>query len=242
MTYAPGSEFGNTATIEGGHRQAAAIERRVGTAIAACQTFLVVRILSVILFVSLLPAQLPSVVLTLDTAHAVRLPLGGLDRGTVLIVVAAVSMVELDLVYRLADRRRVARFGVLLIESCAIVLTTIALAYGASLAVLPLVTAIGATSVLLLNQVRWAFRLTLRQRALTGRRQGGTFAGYAAPSLDCPRTPQRVGYQARRHEDGRPQPLPSIPPAAEARNDYHVPSRSVNAASGWPSGSPRRRG
>src|ERR1039458_8560171 len=191
MTYAPGSEFGNTATIEGGHRQAAAIERRVGTAIAACQTFLVVRILSVILFVSLLPAQLPSVVLTLDTAHAVRLPLGGLDRGTVLIVVAAVSMVGLGL------------------------------AYGASLAVLPLVTAIGATSVLLLNQVRWAFRLTLRQRVLTGRRQGGTFAGYAAPSLDCPRTPQRVGYQARRHEDGRPQPLPSTPPPAQARYGHH---------------------
>src|ERR1035437_6318063 len=242
MSYVPGSDFGSAVTIESGQRRAAALDRRVAAAIAACQTFLVVRILSVILFVSLLPARLPSVILSLDATHAVRLPLGGLDRGSVLIVVAAASMGELDLVYRLADRRRVARYGVLLPESFAIVLTTIALAYGASLAVLPLVTAIGATSVLLLNQVRWAFRLTLRQRVLTGRRQGGTFAGYAAPSLDCPRTPQRVGYQARRHEDGRPQPLPSTPPPAEARNDYHVPSRSVNAASGWPSGSPHRRG
>lgn len=242
MSYAPGSECGNVVTLEGGHRQAADIERRVGTAVAACQTFLVVRILSVLLFVSLLPARLPSVVLTLDSTHAVRLPLGGLDRGTVLVAVAAVSVVELDLVYRLADRRRVARFGVLLIEACAIVLTTIALAYGASLAALPLVAAAGATCVLLLNQVRWAFRLQPRQRTLAGHRQGGTFAGYAAPALDCPRTPQHVGYQVRRPEGWKPQAPPSAPPPAEMRNDYHVPSRSVNAASGWPSGSSRPRG
>jgi hypothetical protein len=242
MSYAPGSEFGNAVTIEGEHRHAAAIEPRVGSAIAACQTFLVVRILSVLLFVSLLPARLPSVVLTLDATHAVKLPLGGLDRGTVLVLVAAISMVELDLVYRLADLRRIARFGVLLIESFAIVLTTIALAYGADLAALPLVTAVGATCVLLLNQVRWAFRLQPRQRALTGHRQGGTFAGYAAPSLDCPRTPQRVGYQVRRSEDGKPQTPPSTSPPAEVRNDFHVPTRSVNAAAGWPSVSPRPRG
>jgi hypothetical protein len=242
MSYAPGSECGNVVTLEGGHRQAAGIERRVGTAIAACQTFLVVRILSVLLFVSLLPARLPSVVLTLDSTHAVQLPLGGLDRGTVLVVVAAVSVVELDLVYRLADRRRVARFGVLLIETWAIVLTTIALAYGASLAALPLVTAAGATCVLLLNQVRWAFRLQPRQRILTGHRQGGTFAGYAAPSLDCPRTPQHVGYQVRRYDGGKPQAPPSVPPPAVRRNDYHLPTRSVNATSGWPAGSPRPRG
>ena len=242
MSYAPGSECGNVVTLEGGHRQAADIERRVGTAIAACQTFLVVRILSVLLLVSLLPARLPSVVLTLDSTHAVQLPLGGLNSGTVLLVVAAVSVVELALVYRLAARRRIARYGVLLIEACAIVLTTIALAYGASLAALPLVAAAGATCVLLLNQVRWAFRLQPRRRTLPGHRQGGTFAGYAAPSLDCPRTPQHVGYQVRRHEDWKPQAAPSVPPPAERRNDFHVPSRSVNATSGWPSGSSRPRG
>lgn len=240
MSFAPGSEFGNSVTVESGHRYTEAIERRVGTAIAACQTFLVVRILSALLLVSLLPARLPSVVLTLDATHAVRLPLGGLDRGTVLVLVAAVSMVELDLVYRLADRRRVARLGVLLIKSCAIVLTTIALAYGASLAALPLVTAVGATSVLLLNQVRWAFRLQPRLRALTGHRQGGTYAGYAAPSLDCPRTPQRIGYQTRR-EDGTPQTPLSTLPEAVGPNDHHILSPSVNAASGWPTGSARRR-
>jgi len=241
MTYAPGSELGSAVTLEGGHRQAAAIERRVGTAIAACQTFLVVRILSVLLFVSLLPAHLPAVVLTLDATHTLPLPLGGVSRGTVLIVVAAISMVELDLVYRLADRRRVARFGVLLIESLAIVFTTVALAYGANLAALPLVTAVGATCVLLLNQVRWAFRLQPRQRDLTGRRQGGTFAGYAAPPLDSPRMPQRVGYQVRRREDWEADPAPRTPPAP-ARNDRYRPSRSAYSNSGWPSGSPPPRG
>jgi hypothetical protein len=238
MSYAPGFEFGNAVTIEGGHGPAAAIGRRVGTAIAACQTFLVVRILSVLLGVSLLPAHLPSVVLSFDATHAVMLPLGGVNRGTVLIVVAAVSMVELDLVYRLADRRRVARFGVLLIESCAIVITTIALAYGANLAGLPLVASIGATGILLLNQVRWAFRLQPRRRALTGRRQGGTFAGYGAPSLDTLRTPQHVGYQVQR----RTQAPPSPPPPTEEHGDHPAPARSVHADSGWPSGSARPRG
>ena len=241
MSYVPGSDFGSAVTIESGQRRAAALDRRVAAAIAACQTFLVVRILSVILFVSLLPARLPSVILSLDATHAVRLPLGGLDRGSVLIVVAAVSMVELDLVYRLADRRRVARYGVLLTESFAIVLTTIALAYGASLAVLPLVTSVGAAGVLLLNQVRWAFRLQSRQRGLTGRRQGGTFAGYAAPSLDSPRAPQLVGYQARRYEDWNPGVPVSGPPPAEVQNDLYAPSRSATDASGWPSGSARHR-
>ncbi len=242
MTYVPGSDFGSVVPIEGGHGHAAAIDRRVAAAIAAGQTFLVVRILSVLLLVSLLPARLPSVILSIDATHAVKLPLGGLDRGSVLIVVAAVSMMELDLVYRLADRRRLARFGILLIESCAIVLTTIALAYGASLAALPLVTSVGATGVLLLNQVRWAFRLQPRLRELAGRRQGGTFAGYAAPSLDTPRTPQRVGYQVRRYDAwSTPPPVPAASPAVEV-SDHYRPSRSAHATSGWPSVAPPPRG
>jgi hypothetical protein len=239
MTYVPGSDFGSPLPIEGRLGHAAAVDRRVAAAIAACQTFLVVRILSVLLFVSLLPARLPSVVLSLDATHAVRLPLGGLDRGSVLVLVAGVSMVELYLVYRLADRRRIARFGVLVIESLAIVLTTIALAYGANLAVLPLVTSVGAVGILLLNQVRWAFRLQPRLRDLAGHRQGGTFAGYAAPPLDTPWTRQRVGYEVKRSDEWTP---PADTPPAALRGEHYTPSRSTHATSGWPSVSTRPRG
>ena len=41
------------------------------------------------------------------------------------------------------------------------------------------------------------------RRNLTGRRQsGGTFAGYAAPGLEFPKTPQRVSYVTRREGQG----------------------------------------
>ena len=245
MTYVPGMKLVDAASAGRGHQRAVAIDARVGAAIAACQVFLVVRILSVLLGVSLLPLRLPAIVFRLDTTHGVALPLSGLDRGSVLLVVAAASAVELYLVYRLADRLRLARFSVLLIESCAIVITTIALAFGAGFAILPLVTSVGATCLLLLNQVRWAFRLQPTQRSLTGRRQGGTFAGYAAPSLEAPKAPQPVGYKARRGEDREPQAsTPNGGPAATG-SDHTVPSPSANASSrsplAWPVGSPRPR-
>ena len=221
MTYVPGSELGD-AVSSGRAGTAATTDGRVAGAILASQTFLVVRILSVLVCVSLLPAHLPSVALRLDSAHTFVLPLAGFDPGAVLLLVAAVSALELYLVYRLADRVRLARFGVLLIESCAIVATTTALAFGASLAILPLVASVGATCLLLLNRVRWAFLLQPRVSNLTGHRQGGTFAGYAAPSLDSPKPAQTVGYQARRRETypaesssvTRPSAVSPLPPAA----------------------------
>jgi len=220
MTYVPGSELGD-AVSSGRAGGAATTDGRVAGAILASQTLLVVRILSVLVCVSLLPARLPSVTLRLDSSHTFLLPLAGFDPGVVLLLVAAVSALELYLVYRLADRVRLARFGVLLIESCAIVATTIALAFGASLASLPLAASVGATCLLLLNRVRWAFLLQPRASNLTGHRQGGTFAGYAAPSLDSPKPAQTVGYQVRRRESyppdhpslARPSAVPPPPPA-----------------------------
>ena len=209
-------------------------------AIAACQTFLVVRILSVLLGVSLLPARLPAVELRLDATHAVILPLAGLNRGMVLLAVGLVSAVELYLVYRLADRVRLARFGVLLIESLAIVLTTIALAFGAGFALLPLVTAVGATCLLLLNQVRWAFLLQPKQRDLTGYRQGGTFAGYAAPSLETPKAPQRVGYVARRSEGAERLVADTSGEPQVPRTDQAAPSRPADSPPGSPLSWPNR--
>ena len=245
MTHVPGLEFGEASAGGGGYRRAAAIERRVDAAIGTCQTLLVVRILSVLLGVSLLPLRLPTVVLRLDPTHAVVLPLNGINRGMVLLVVAAVSAVELYLVSRLADRVRRARFGVLLIESCAIVLTTIAVAFGAEFATLPLVTAVGATSLLLLNQVRWAFVLPSTRRNLTGRRQsGGTFAGYAAPGLEFPKTPQRVGYVTRREGQGGVDAAAPRGEIAALRSDRAAPPRPESTRPGsplsWPTGSHRR--
>ena len=242
MTYVPGLEFGEASAGGGGYRHAAAIERRVDAAIGTCQTLLVVRILSVLLGVSMLPLQLPTVVLRLDPTHAVTLPLNGIDRGTVLLIVAAVSALELYLVYRLADRVRRARFGVLLIESCAIVLSTVAVAFGAGFAALPLVTAVGATSLLLLNQVRWAFVLWPKRRNLTGRRQsGGTFAGYAAPGLENPKTPQRVGYVTRRDGQGGADAAALRGEIAALRPDRAAAPRTVSTRPGeplaWPTGS-----
>lgn len=246
MTYVPGLQFGEASAAGGGYRHAAAIERRVDAALGTCQTLLVVRILSVLLGVSMLPLQLPTLVFRLDTTHAAILPLNGINRGTVLLVVAAVSAVELYLVYRLADRVRRARFGVLLIKSCAIVLTTIAVAFGAEFAALPLVTAVGATSLLLLNQVRWAFVLPSKRRNLTGRRQsGGTFAGYAAPGLDIPKTPQPVGYVTRQDGQGGADAAAPRGQIAVMRPERAAAPRAEGSRSGsalaWPAGSHRNR-
>ena len=115
MTYAPGSALGEGGG-GGGNRRAAAVERRVGAAIAGCQTFLVVRILSVLLGVGLLPSRLPTLTFRFDATHALVLPLNGVDRGSVLLLVGVASAVELYLVYRLADRDRLARFMVVLLE------------------------------------------------------------------------------------------------------------------------------
>jgi hypothetical protein len=245
MTYVPGLEFGEASAGGGAYRHAAAIERRVDAALGTCQTLLVVRILSVLLGVSLLPLRLPTVVFRLDPTHEVILPLNGINRGMVLLVVAAVSALELYLVYRLADRVRRARAGVLLIESCAIVLTTIAVAFGAEFAALPLVTAVGATSLLLLNQVRWAFVLPPKRRNLTGRRQtGGTYAGYAAPGLEFPKTPQRVGYVTRRDGQGGADAAAPRGEIAAVRPDRAAAPRSEStrlaSPLAWPTGSHRR--
>ena len=198
MSYVPSLEMATApAPLVPAHSPAAERDRRVVSAVATSQTFLVVRIISVPLGIGLLPPVLPSIFIRLDSSHVAILPISGLNRDVILLAVALLSTIELYLVYRLADRWRIARFGVLLIESFAIVLTACALALGADLAALPLTTSVGATCLLLLNQVRWAFRLHPR-RSLTGHRRGGTFAGYAALPLDAPKAPQAVGYTVAR--------------------------------------------
>jgi uncharacterized membrane protein len=177
---------------------AATKERRVRAAIAVSQALLVLRIMTVLMAVSFLPAKLPSITIGLDASHTVTLPLAGLSGGLLLLLAAVVSSFELYLVYRLADRARSARVGILAIESIAILACATALAVGAAIAALPLVASIVACTLLLRNQVRWAFRLQGERRSLTGRRQGGVFAGYAAPGLDAPKLPQRVGYSSGR--------------------------------------------
>jgi hypothetical protein len=237
MSYAPASRLADAGSPRGGSQRATVIDQRVDAAIVACQTFLVVRILSVLLGVSLLPSQLPTVLFHLDASHAVILALGGINRGAVLVVVGVASAAELYLAYRLADRKRFARFGVLLMESCAIVTTTVALAFGAGLAILPLATSIGATCLLLLNQVRWAFLLQPKQRDLTGRRQGGTFAGYAAPALDSPKPPQRIGYQVRRDAPREAQVFDASTKLRDVLVEQPEASRPAHQADlAWPSG------
>lgn len=193
MTYLNGSQLRSPAD-----EPAAAMERRVRTAVTVAQALLVLRIMSVLMAVSFLPAHLPSITLGLDAHHTVTLPLGGLSGGELLLLAAAVSALELYLVYRLADRAPRARGGVLAIESIVILTSATALAVGAAIALLPLAASIVACTLLLRNQVRYAFKLRAQSRTLTGRRQGGVFAGYAAPGLDAPKLPQRVGYSAGR--------------------------------------------
>jgi hypothetical protein len=197
MTYLAGSQLGGAA----GAARAAATEKRVHSAVAAGQTFLVIRIISGLLLVSLLPAQLPTITLRLDPTNVLTLPLSVLSGGSIVLIVAAISAIELYLVYRLADRWRSARTIILIVEALAILATSSALALGSIVAALPLATSVGGTALLLLNQVRWAFRLEAR-RSLTGRRQGGVYAGYAAPPLDTPKPPQAVGYTAGRTRQG----------------------------------------
>ncbi|MGA8014472.1 MAG: hypothetical protein WCB85_00960 [Candidatus Dormiibacterota bacterium] len=198
MTYLGGSDLGAAEAVA----RAEAVDRRVHTAIATCQWFLVIRIMSVLVMVSFLPQRLPTVSFRLDATHVLVVPLGalGLTSGMALMVIAGLSAIEMYLVYRLADRVRPARFLVILIESVGILVWASALAVGATLAALPLGLAGGAIGLLLLNQVRWAFRLQ-HQRELTGRRLGGVFAGYAGNALDKPKAAQPVGYSVR---DGQP--------------------------------------
>ena len=181
--------------------RARAHERRIRTAVATSQTLLVIRILSVLLSVPLLPQPLPTVTLRLDPAHSLTVNLTGVSLGMVLLISTLVSGLEMYQVARLADRVRYARFGVLAIEALAILVTAGALALGASLAALPLAAAVGATCLLLRNQVRWAFRLQMRG-ALTGRRQGGVYQGYAAGPLGGGKAPQDVGYSVTRPRTG----------------------------------------
>ena len=195
MTYLAGPEIGGAAALA----RTAAAQRRVRAAVATSQTFLVIRILSVLLLVSFLPSRLPTLTLRLVAGSVATVPLDGVSSGAALMVIAAISAVELYLVYRLADGARAARHAVLAIESVAILATSSALAVGATVAALPLVTSVGATGLLLLNQVRWSFRLSPADRgALTGRRRGGVFAGYAGSPLDTPKRPQSVEYTAGR--------------------------------------------
>ena len=155
--------------------------------------------ISVLLAIGLLPPVLPSIFVRLDSAHVAVLPVSGLNRDSILLAVAALSAVELYLVYRLADRWRIARFGVLFVEFLAIVIAG-ALALGSDLAALPLTTSVVATCLLLLNQVRWSFRLQPRRDL--GHRRGSVFAGYAPLPLDSPKVSQSVGYTVPR----RPRP------------------------------------
>jgi hypothetical protein len=198
MSYVPSLEMATApAPFMADNSPGATRDRRVAGAVATSQAFLVVRIVSVLLGIGLLPPVLPSIFLRLDATHVAVLPVGGLQRDVILLAVALLSAVELYLVYRLADLWRTARFGILLIESFAIVTMASALSLGAGLAALPLTMSVGATCLLLLNQVRWAFRLQ-RKRNLTGHRRGGVFAGYAAPPLDAPKAPQQIGYSVPR--------------------------------------------
>jgi hypothetical protein len=196
MTYVAGSQLRSSNA-----RPAAVVEGRVRAAIAVAQALLVLRIMSVLVAVSFLPAQLPSLSIGLDATHRLTLPLTGFNAGMLLLIAAAVSSVELYLVYRLAERIRAARAGVLAVESIAILASATALAVGAATAALPLVASIVACTLLLRNQVRWAFRLQGQKRRLTGRRQGGVFSGYAAPGLEAPKAPQRVGYSVGRSQE-----------------------------------------
>ena len=189
MTTVTGAPLGGFAA----EARALAHERRIRTAVAASQTLLVIRILSVLLCIPLLPQPLPTVTLRLDQSHSLPLHLGGVSLGMVLLGSTLVSGLEMYLVARLADRKRYARFGVLAIEALAIVVTAGAVALGATLAALPLVASVVATCLLLRNQVRWAFRLQPR-RNLAGRRQGGVYQGYAATPFDTPKPAQTVGY------------------------------------------------
>jgi hypothetical protein len=181
--------------------QAQRVERRVRAAVTASQMLLVVRILSLLLIVPLLPDPLPTISFHLGSSHLLTVPLGWLSSGSLFLVIALISTVELYLVARLADRLALARSGVLFVESLAIVATAGALALGATLAVLPLAAAVGSTSLLLRNEIRWAFILRPRQADLPGRRQGGVYVGYAGAPLDVPKPPQAVGYSASRLDD-----------------------------------------
>ena len=168
MTYVPGLQFGEASAAGGGYRHAAAIERRVDAALGTCQTLLVVRILSVLLGVSMLPLQLPTLVFRLDTTHAAILPstasTGAPSCWWSRPSPRSSSTSSTGSPTGCAGRGSACSSS----SSCAIVLTTIAVAFGAEFAALPLVTAVGATSLLLLNQVRWAFVLPSKRATSPG--------------------------------------------------------------------------
>ncbi len=123
--------------------------------------------------------------------------------------------------------------------------TTVALALGAGFALLPLIAGVCATCLLLLNQVRWAFLLQPQQRILTGRRQGGTFPGYAAPSLETPKPRQRIEYQTRGGDEDPLEPAPTGGAAVAARIERALAPRAPGGPSGasgsWPA-TPTRPG
>ena len=177
------------------HESASRNSSWITEVLAICQGLLVVRILSLLLFASLLPLTLPTIGIHLDNTHQLNLPLSGMDRDVVVLIIGIAAALELYLVHRLADRNRWARLGVLAFEPLVIIAATVALSLGAAVAAIPLALSVSAVCLLLLNRVRSAYRLEPhRDRLLTGHRRGGIFPGYAPLPPGALKPAQTVGY------------------------------------------------
>lgn len=169
------------------------LEQWVRRAVATAQFLVVVRSMVTLIVIGLLPAYLPFMTVDVSSGNHLNLPLSGAARDSVLLGAAALSALELFFAYRLRARMEYARAGVIAIESVIAIICGIALILGADLAILPLIISVIACSLLLLNQVRWAFRLRPDNRRLVGHR-ANAYAGYAPPPPDRPKEPQQVGY------------------------------------------------
>jgi hypothetical protein len=166
--------------------------------VAAAQALVLVRAIATLIVIGFLPVYLPAISVDVSNGTHVALPLSGAARDGVLMGAAALAAIELYLAYRLRSRRQYARVGVIAVEAVVAVTCASALVLGADLATIPLVLAVTAISLLMLNQVRWSFRLRPATKRLTGRR-ANVYAGYAPPAPDQPKDRQPVGY-----EKGRP--------------------------------------
>lgn len=172
------------------------LDRRVRHAVAATQGLVLIRAIATLVVIGFLPAYLPFITIDVSTGTHLTLPLSGAARDGVLLGAAALAAFELLLAYQLKARRQFARVGVIAVESLLGVICGTALILGADLAVLPLVLSAAAISLLMVNQVRWSFRLRPSRR-LTGRR-ANVYAGYAPQAPDKPKERQAVGYARNR--------------------------------------------
>jgi hypothetical protein len=168
------------------------MDSRVRHAVAATQAVVLIRALATLVVIGFLPAYLPFISIDVSTGTHMALPLSGAARDAVLLGAAALAAFELLLAFHLKGRRQFARVGVIAVECILAAMCGTAFILGADLAVLPLVLSAVAVSLLMLNQVRWSFRLRPSQR-LTGRRSN-VYAGYAPGAPDAPKERQAVGY------------------------------------------------